>query len=402
MTEADQHDSNGETADGNQNNGDETKDSDLHERVAANTEADQNIPLVAEQPAYQQDVSVETPKPAANRILVYGVMGIGIGILAGVVIAATTWHLNQPTPPPEPVTTPEPSVSHELRDLGLDDSSTAGLKGHLTTQWNEKPGYRLVIEPSDPAQQAGFALTVSDPPRPLSIGIQLKDAGGAVLCSQNILLKFDARKAAALAGPSPGKPAWKQDAPKAANYAEYKRNQEAEFDRLDAQEQERERGKDIFHNDIGQDGQIESISAQGELPCSKAAYTSAVVWSFEPDFPTLDEQAELLNRQAGTQAMAERTFAQQYAARKRAAYKSASTTISFSIEGDDAIVEFDSAGGTIETMGGKSFFIDKTSKDATTIKEDDLPLRIHYRCDQTSACALTHAGSVVLHAKLKR
>lgn len=170
---------------------------------------------------------------------------------------------------------PQEPASPQLRDMGLVSSGVGGLKGHLSTSWTDKLVYKLELGPDDPAQQDAFAMTVSDPPRPLSVQVELKSASGQVLCNQKVVVKYDPRRAV----PSSG----------------------ADLDQMEAQEIERERASDVFQSGLGKDGKIESISSQGSIPCSKKAYEGAAFWSFSPQFPDLREQASLMKAQASEQ-----------------------------------------------------------------------------------------------------
>jgi hypothetical protein len=234
------------------------------------------------------------------------------------------------------------------------------------------------------------------------------------LCGQNIVLKYDARKAAAFAAARAQSPAAKSHGRKVTSEQD---NQPIDFDKLDAQEAERERGKDIFQNQIGPNGQIESIRSQGEIPCPAIAYGSVAHWSFTSNFPDVDEQNELLQRRANAPTPSSKTPATGKGAKMNAASpsskppatgKGAETSATgkpayLSIEGDDAIVGYDAATGAIETGAGKTFLMDRTSGEADAIRGRDFPINIHYKCDQTTAdCTLSHAGEVLLHAKLKK
>ena len=290
------------------------------------------------------------------------------------------------------------SSPEEPHDLGSFTSTAAGLKGHLFTKWDKKLEYRLTLEPGDPEQQVGFALAVANPPRPLSIEIRLLDSQGFVLCSKGIVLRYDARNAAALGASNPDSPAGKTNADNASNGRLAQANDEL----LDAQETARELGKDVFQNQIGADRQIAAINAQGEIPCSEKAYGNTSSWSFSPNFPSLAEQDELLKRQEEARASAELLSSQASAARKKIAAKTAVKLLPFSIEGDDAIVEFDASHGIIETRGRKTFFFDKTSGAGADSNWQDYPVSIHYKCDRSSDCILMHTGAGALRARLRR
>lgn len=302
----------------------------------------------------------------------YATLGVGLGILAGVAVAAISWYVSNP---------------NGRYDLGPVTSDSVGLRGRLFLKWDEKLQYRLGFEPTYADQVAGFSLATGNPPRPLSIAIQLRDAQGFELCSKEILLRFDARKAAALV-PQP-----RGDASPAAA---------ADYAQPDAQEAARENGHDIFDLQAGPSGQIASINAQGELSCSRSAYEDATAWSFIPVFPSLAEQQQLLQHLNERPEIAESTSNDEASPRRKKAKKPAPNTVVFFIEGDDSIVDYDASGGTIATSGRKTFLIDKAGAEANVLKGSDFPMRIHYRCDQAGNCALMSQGAGVLHTRLRR
>jgi len=315
----------------------------------------------------------------------FATLGVALGVLFGVLIAAITWHIYNPT---------------GLYDLGPVTSSAVGLRGRLYLKWDRKLQYRLDFAPSDPDQVPGFSLAAGNPPRPSSITIQLEDAQGFVLCTKEILFKYDARKAAPLAPPNSGPTSGKADA---ANAPGAQTAAASDFTEADAQEASREQGKDIFQNQIGPDGLIESASAEGSIPCSASAYENTALWGITPNFPSVAEQDGLLKREAAVQTNQSITPVDKAAARKRlAARGTPKAPPPFYIEGDDSIVEFDGSTGVIETVAGKSFFIGKASPEANAIKTHDLPIGIHYRCDQSSTCTLTSGVLGVLHTRLRK
>jgi hypothetical protein len=318
---------------------------------------------------------------AQNPTRVYATAGVGLGVLFGVVFAVVFWQLNH---------------AEGRYDLGSFTSSAAGLKGHLWIEWDKKVAYRLTIEPSEPHQEAAFAHAVARSPRPLSIQIHLQDSQGFVLCTREIVLKYDARNAEALAASTPDSPALKMDA---VNLPANQPAQTIDLAQLDAQEAARERDQEIFQNQIGPDGQITAINAHGEIPCSKTAYEKTTNWSFTPDFPSLAEQDQWLKRQRELSAGAARASSTASAARKK---KAAIQLLPFTVEGDDAIVDFDAAQGVIATRGRKTFFLDKAAGAAADSAWQDYPVNIHYRCDQSSNCTLTHSGLGGLRARMKR
>jgi hypothetical protein len=82
--------------------------------------------------------------------------------------------------------------------------------------------------------------------------------------------------------------------------------------------------------------------------------------------------------------------------------KPAPNTVLYYIEGDDAIVDFDASSGNITTRSRKLFSIERGGTEAALLKSSDLPMRIHYRCDQNGSCSLMSHGAGVLHARLRR
>jgi hypothetical protein len=323
-------------------------------------------------------------KFAQEPTKVYATAGVCLGILVGVFIATYLWNLENPEGP---------------YDLGSSTSNEAGLRGHLFTKWDKKLQYRLTIEPAEQEHQAGFALAVASSPHPLSIAIQLQDDKGFVLCSKEILLKFDAQNAAALAAPTPDSQA---NTTEAGTIFNEQLEQGIDLARLEAQEPARELGKDIFQNQFGKDGQIAAIYAQGEISCSAKSYEKTFSWSFSPDFPSLAQQDELLKRKEKAKVNAARLATATIAASKKRMPKPAIKLLPFSLEGDDAIVELDSSRGFIETSGRKIFFFDKTGGQGADSRWQEYPVSIHYKCDRISNCTLTHSGLGALRAKLKK
>jgi len=307
---------------------------------------------------------------------------------------------------------PEPATPTVTKDLGTVDSSAVGLKGHLTTKWDSGLGYNFVVEADNPSRQAGFAATASNPMRPATITIQIKNSYGVVMCSQDVLLKFNPRKAAAVEEPVAEKPTGKREAKAAAaKEAEREADREADLDRQETDEANREQGKSLFQVNSGPNGTVDSISSQGQIPCPQAAYEGMGYWSFLPDFPTPDEQADWAERSAraatsvATKADADAAATSTPVApgqNKRAPSKAAGASESFSITGDDSIIEYDPATGKIGTRGGKVFSIERAGTAAQTMEGYDLPVKIHYSCDQTATCTLTRGGAIVAHARLSR
>lgn len=340
-----------------------------------------------------QPAKRDTDKPARNSTKLFAALGAGLGIMAALAVVAFVLL---------------PGKSDGAYDMGSMTSATNGLKGHLTTTWGNQLDYKLTIEPSDPALIAAFANAVNNPPRPLSVDVKMKDATGTVLCDNTILLKFDPLKNVPNATPNERSP--KNKKIDEVNASREQVAQALNNARLVGQELSREHGKDIFQTVAGPDGQIASLSAQGTLPCAKKQYQSTASWAFTSNFPSILPPV-------GTHAPSP---AQNYnssasAADPDKAAESANSTVSnrmkrkvalpdshFSIETDDALVGFQLATGILETRAGKSFLVEKRDMVASTLKGVELPIPIHYRCDQLGACALAGLGSGIQRAWMER
>ncbi|HME58379.1 MAG TPA: hypothetical protein VKF63_08570 [Terracidiphilus sp.] len=350
---------------------------DLNDKIAAaglyiypdvNAEAKVQKPASeppTSQPPSRKSLTERKQRFAENPIRFYAMIGVGLGILIGVIFAAVSLFMGSPV---------------GRYDLGPVIADGTGLKGHLYINWEKTLHYRLTLETIYPEQQAGFALEVANPPYPLFIEIHLQDDQGLILCSRGIVLKYDAQSTATTAANHPNEP------PAAIDIAQ-----------LNAQEQEREQGKDIFQNQIAPGGQVVALNAQGEIPCSAKSYEKTTQWNFSTNFPSLAEQDEGLER---LQEM--RGIAGQRSAAHKKAVKAAEKLLPFSIEGDDMIVEFDVNRGVIVTNGRNTFFFDKTSMGSADPVWQEYPVSIHFRCDRNSDCTLMHAGAGALRARMKR
>jgi hypothetical protein len=329
-----------------------------------------------------------TQKPVVNIIYVYAVIAAILGILVGVAVAIIAWG---------------PAVRNSPYDLGTVIFNADGVTGHLVLTWDKKLAYRLVVEPSDPVRLAGFSLMVNSAPHPLSVDIQLKDRVGSVLCGKTVLLRFDPRQAAALAA-SDGESRAGTDATGNAPTAHAAHR--LDIAHWEAEEVTREHDQDVFQNDLGRDGQTDSVNAQGEMPCSKQVFDRAASWSFSPNFLTIDQQAELQNHVSGVDAnnsSAEESADDEAPAPRRKARKKAPVAPgAFAIEGDDELVAFDISKRMMETSERRFFAIDKLSVGKNLVAWQDVPANIHYKCDLNSVCILKRAGAPILYARLRR
>jgi hypothetical protein len=311
-------------------------------------------------------------------------LGVVIGVPLAIVIAVGAWTLLKPIPPYD--------------DLGAGIFNAAGLKGNLITKWEGKAEYRLRIEPIYQQQLAGFEATITDPPRPLSVDIRLMDSSGFVLCGKKILLKFDPRNAAIYAGTNLQPLASGADAGQAGKD---RAARDPDFERQDAEELQREHEQDIFQNEIGSDGQIAAIGAQGDLPCPVESYKRIVSWDMTADFPVIDEQKEVQARQTWVAAHPEWS-----AIRSHGVEKNRSATIKSlpsPIEGDDVITGENPSLGIVGTGAGREFLINRNDLLNPAAGWLVFPAAIHYRCEKNGDCIITRPGTnAAQHARLKR
>jgi hypothetical protein len=280
-------------------------------------------------------------------------------------------------------------------DLGPGIVAADGLRGHLETRWdgNAKTGrlvYKLQIVPMEDRWGAGFSHVVSSPPLPMSVNIRLLDSTGFALCGKEIDFPFDAQSAAVPVTVSAvGANGKKLSA--AERNAAMQAARQSQVAQMQAAEASREHGKDIFQNQTGTDGQVAAINAQGSLPCSPDQYRRANYWDFNTNFPTLEEQAMLLDPRARQKEL-DATHQ-----KRRTLPKWGD---GFVIQGDDRVTGYDQARGMLWAED-RTFAVDKRYGQTTAAAWASNYTLIHYRCDQHANCALTAAGqAAVLHARL--
>jgi hypothetical protein len=78
----------------------------------------------------------------------------------------------------------------------------------------------------------------------------------------------------------------------------------------------------------------------------------------------------------------------------------AALNLSFIVEGDATLADFDASAGTIETQDGRSFVLTRASGTNNFLPGQDDEGNIHYRCDQNRNCTLFHAGVKIPNARL--
>jgi hypothetical protein len=280
-------------------------------------------------------------------------------------------------------------------DLGPGIVAVSGLRGHLNTKWdgNAKDGrlvYQLRIEPMEDRWGAGFSRIVSNPPLPLSVNVRVMDSSGFALCGKEIIFPFNPQNAGVTI---PASAQLGADGKK-LSAAALQAARQSQITQMQADEVVRERGKDLFQNQIAHDGQVAAVNAQGTLPCSPDQYRKADYWDFNTNFPTLDEQAALLDPKS---ALHPKELDAPGHTAKRTPTRWGD---GFVIQGDERVTGYDQARGLLWAEN-KTFAIDKRYGQATASDWSNKYTLIHYKCDQHANCALTAAGqAAVLHARL--
>ncbi len=336
---------------------------DLQERYIAHPEE------VTPEPDAEAPATPQVKKKLDRSTLLIG----GAVLAAIIVVFLFSYH-------------PKPKLDYD--DLGSGISNASGLKGHLITRWQGQTQFQLDVGPIDPREGPGFARVIDDPPQPLSINIRILDSSGFALCGKEILLPYYPGGSGPQAAASLQPPAGATLSSKAQKELE---DRQANLELMQVQEQDRERGKDVFQNKLGSDGEVASITAQGVLPCSADQYKHFDYWDFSTNFPTVAEQDELLKHPRN--ARAQQALEERRAAARRAAKKPQSA---FYIEGDDTVSGYDTSSGALETSENRTFYIGRKSDQSAAAAWASSFAHIHYKCDQHATCALQRAGTSIV------
>jgi hypothetical protein len=339
----------------------------------------------------EDETSDKLSNKSSTRMVI--ALGVGLGVLGALALVAFVFL-------------PGKSGDNSY-DMGAVTSTSNGLRGHLITNWGDRLDYKLTIEPSDPGELDAFVSAIERPQQPIAVDLQLRDVSGTVLCNTPILVKFDP-----LVGDA--SPAKTEDSAGKNSKVDQTAESRAEIERslnrarLVSQELSREHGKDIFQNVAGEDGQIASISAQGSLSCSKKQYQNAASWAFVTNFPSVLQAAgpqgmEYNGDTASFGGAPERAAtAVRYAGEQRPRRNVALPSSHFSVEVDDSLVGYQAKTGIAETRSGKTFLLEKPELVAMSLKGVDLPIPIHYRCDQLGACSLAGLNAGIQRAWLEK
>ncbi|HVC47870.1 MAG TPA: hypothetical protein VND90_11535 [Terracidiphilus sp.] len=306
-------------------------------------------------------------KKSPERGSEYTMLLIGFAVL--VVVAIGIYFLKQPKAAP-------PGA-----DLGQAVFNAGGLRGHLVTRWEGNAVYKLEIEPIDPTYAAGFAYAAAHPPRPIEFNLRILDASGFALCSTQVLLPFDPSTVPSESASLPsGRGKKAQEARAAAKQADLQARQ--------TQETQRESGHDVLQEKLGNDGSVASLYTQGALRCTSDQYAHFDYWDFNTNFPTVQEQHDLMTHKS--QRQAELSRAQHEAARRKAQRMLESA---FYVEGDVRVNTWDQAAGMLGSGAGKSFYVAKASDRPIAAGWASNGTLIHYKCDQHGICVLTQSGT---------
>lgn len=325
----------------------------------------------------EKPVVAPPQKKKPNLVLIGGFAAL---VIFGIVVAITRPKSNAPNP----------------GDLGPGIVAVDGLRGHLDTVWegDAKTGklvYKLRIEPMEDRWGKGFSRVTSNAPMPLLVNIRLLDSTGFALCGKEIDFRFNPETADVQVPAPPLVGANGKKLTVAERNAALLAARQSEIAQMQAAEVIRERGKDIFQNQTTDEGQVTAVNVQGSLPCSPDQYRHTDYWDFNTNFPTLEQQAALLDPQHGKE------FAPPPHPGKR---NLAKQQVGFVIQGDDRVTGYDSARGVLSAEQ-KTFTIDKRYGQAAAMQWASNYTLIHYRCDQQANCALSSAGNAaVLHARL--
>jgi hypothetical protein len=246
-------------------------------------------------------------------------------------------------------------------DLGSQRFDPAGLTGRLIARWDNGSSYQLFLDPIDPQHAGSFAAVAEDPPRQLSIVLRFRDSDDRVACQKQILLPAPVASA-------PGADPVPQRGP------------------------QRTESGDTVENLTGENGQIAEINLTGPLPCPAKAYVTFKSWEFFTDFPTPGEQEVWLQHE------------KELNPKNRAGNARLSPPVQrlpIAIEGDDEIVGDNPSRDTVETSGGRVFFLGAAGMHNRTADWPMFPAPVHFHCDKNGSCTLTRPNShVSLQARL--
>src|ERR1700677_2892550 len=249
-------------------------------------------------------------------------------------------------------------------DLGTQRFDSAGLGARLIARWEGNTAYQLYIDPLDPQQSAGFQAVAASPPHPVSVVIRLLDTPGPVPCQKEIAL------------PTPAPPTGASDSSSTAASQAMLPVQTA--------------GGNTVQNIAGPDGQIAEVTITGSLPCSLKQYQSLAAWQFYTNFPSLSEQSDWLNHQRLSDLA---NYRKAHPAAGGSGFSPRILRLPAAIEDDDVIVGDNPSQGTLDTQGGRVFWVGVIAMRKRTAEWQVFPAPVHFHCDKNGACVLTRVNS---------
>ena len=302
------------------------------------------------EPIEAAETEPEETKPKRRFALLPAILVLALGALFLLVLP----KLMKPKPPAL------------YLDMGARRFDPAGLSGRLIVRWTGSAGYQLYLDPLDQQHVTQFQAVVQDPPHPLSVVIRLRDSEGIVACQKE--LDFPA------IAPQPGSPY-----------------------RAQALVPRQTPVGDTVQNMAGADGQIAEVTVSGGLPCPLKAYQRFAGWDFITNFPTVDGQADWLRYENGLAGGKRPDLAGSQGAPLQV------QRLPAPIEGDDVIVGDNPFRGTVDTGGGRVFWVGASGMRNRAQEWQVFPAAVHFRCDKNGACVLTHTNSrTTLQARLMK
>ncbi len=204
-------------------------------------------------------------------------------------------------------------------DMGARRFDPAGLSGRLIVRWEGSAAYQLYLDPLDPQHVTQFHAVAQDPPHPLSVVIRLRDSAGIVACQKELFSRFCAT--ARLSIPRAG----------ARATADTRRRYGAKY---------------------GRGGRTNCRSHRFRRPSLPAkGYQRFAGWDFITNFPTVDGQEDWLRHENGLAGGKRPDLAGGQGAPLQV------QRLPTPIEGDDVIVGDNPLRGTVETSGGRVFWV---------------------------------------------
>ncbi|HUX43969.1 MAG TPA: hypothetical protein VMV57_04385 [Terracidiphilus sp.] len=274
-----------------------------------------------------------------------------------------------------------PQSASDSNDLGQAIFNAGGLRAHMVTRLQGvKVVYKLEIEPVDHLGLPGFSYVAARPPVPVFFNLRILDRSGFALCGTQVLLPFNPATA----------PVPVQNLPRGRGQrAEEERAEamQANLQSRQAAEAQRQRGHDMLQYQLSEDGKVVALNTQGVLPCSSDQFKRFDYWDFSTNFPTMEEQSDLMTHKA--EKAARRAEEARAAARHKDAPRMQSA---FYVEGDVRVSAWDPVADLLGTGPGRSFYIGNRGSRATAEAWAANAMLIHYKCDQHGMCVLQKAG----------